>query len=85
MLLTRHPLSRICTASFALSGDKAASILKQYRFSQGIPVVLHSEMEEDRLAELVEETGAAGFIRKTADSKRLIDEIRRCLDRVRPS
>lgn len=65
----------------ALSGAKAASILGQYSFSKSIPVILHSEMEEDRLADLVRETGATGFIRKTQDGDELVDQVRQWLER----
>lgn len=63
----------------ALRGDQVAAILAQYRFSEGITVLLHSDMEEDRLAAMVDETGATGFIRKTADPAKLAAEVRRWL------
>lgn len=49
----------------ALSGEKAAQILKQYNFSRHIPILLYSGLEEKELERLVGVTGAAGFIRKT--------------------
>lgn len=67
----------------ALRGDQAAAILSQYRFSQGITVLLHSDMEEDLLAAMAHETGATGYLRKTTDAGTLVGEVRRWLDRGR--
>ena len=60
----------------ALSGDRAASILQRYSFSRDIPVVLHSDMSDAELAAIAEETGAAGFVRKSMDPEAMIEAIR---------
>lgn len=60
----------------ALRGDKAARILAERSFSKHIPVVLFSDLDEAELAALVAETGAAGFVRKTANAELLANVIR---------
>jgi len=55
----------------ALRGDKAARILAERSFSKHIPVVLFSDLDEAELTTLVRETGAAGFVRKSADAELL--------------
>ncbi len=64
----------------ALRGDKAALILKQRSFSKDIPVLLYSDMEETELEALVEETGAKGYVQKTADAEALANALRQQLE-----
>ena len=66
----------------ALGGDKAASILRQRSFSKNIPVLLFSDMEEEELAGLVQETGATGYVRKTMDGEELAATVRRWLKKT---
>ncbi|MEM7353816.1 MAG: response regulator [Acidobacteriota bacterium] len=63
----------------ALSGDRAAAILKQYGFSRDIPVIFHSSAEADELATLTAAAGAHGFVRKTGDFDGLIETLREAL------
>jgi CheY-like chemotaxis protein len=60
----------------ALNGDQAVTILKRYPFTRDIPVLLFSDLEEDELAQMVQATGAAGYVKKSAGSRRLIEEVR---------
>ena len=59
-----------------LSGDKAASILKDSRFWQDVLVLLHSDLKDGELAALVAETGAAGYIRKSENNGELVAQLR---------
>jgi len=60
----------------ALRGDMAARILKERTFSKHIPVVLFSDLDDRELTALVEETGAAGFVRKSVDAEFLAGVLR---------
>lgn len=66
-----------------LAGDKAAAILKRHRCSREIPVVLHSAIDRAQLKRLAAETGATGYIRKTADGKQLVNQVVHWLARSR--
>ncbi len=63
----------------ALSGDRAAKILKGHGFSRDIPVILHSSKSEDELEEIAGCAGAQGYVCKTGDFDKLVTEIRRAL------
>ena len=60
----------------ALTGDQAAEILKRYPFTRDIPVLLFSDLEENELIDLVQITGAAGFIKKSAGQRRMIETVK---------
>lgn len=62
-----------------LSGDKVIEILKKYRFSSDIPVILYSDLDESELDDMARRTRAAGFIKKTGDLALLAAEIERLL------
>lgn len=62
-----------------LSGDKVIEILKKYRFSGEIPVILFSDLGEDELERMAQSTEAAGYIKKSGDLAPLADEIERLL------
>ena len=64
-----------------LSGDKVLEILKKYKFSGEIPVILFSDLEADELELMAHRTKAAGFVKKTGDLTSLAAEIERVLDR----
>ena len=61
----------------ALSGEKAASILKRQRSLRHFKVFLYSDRDEDALAAAVARCGANGFLRKTHDLGWLVSEVRR--------
>ena len=63
----------------ALTGDRAAAILKQHGFARDIPVILHSSKEESELEALATRAGVQGYVRKTGDFDRLVAEVRRAL------
>ncbi len=69
----------------ALTGDRAATILKQHGFSRDIPVVLHSSKEDSELAAIATRTGAQGFVHKAGDFNKLLSELRRVLAKRRDS
>ena len=60
----------------ALTGDQAAEILKRYPFTRDIPVLLFSDLEENELVDLVRVTGAAGFVKKSAGQRRMIEAVK---------
>ena len=59
----------------ALSGERAAQILKQYKFTKEVPILLYSGLEEDELKRLVPITGASGYLRKRTLSEGLAEEV----------
>lgn len=67
----------------ALSGEKAAQILKQYNFSRHIPILLYSSLEADELERLVGVTGASGFIRKDGFGEGLAKAVEPWVARVK--
>lgn len=61
----------------ALSGEKAASILKRQRSLAHLKVILYSDRDESALAAAVTRCGANGFLRKTQNLSLLVSEVRR--------
>lgn len=61
----------------ALSGEKAAGILKRRRTLGTVRVVLYSDLEIGELAAAAMRSGADGYIKKSADTQHLVTEVRR--------
>ena len=61
---TRPDLILLDVKMPVLSGTKTVQILKQYKLSKDIPILLHSELDASQLQQHVDETGASGFICK---------------------
>lgn len=70
-----------------LRGDQLVGPIQESEWTEGKPwpvVVFHSSMESDELKRLTEETGAAGFLRKTGsrdEFKLNLERLVRALDR----
>lgn len=63
-----------------LSGRRTAEILKQYKISKDIPIVLFSGAEPDELSKLAEDLNLAGFVWKAAPADELVEKIESFLD-----
>ena len=73
---TLHPALILLDVNMpALSGNKALEILTKYKVAT--PVVFYSDRSELELLKLVETTGAAGYIKKTADPDKFLREVKR--------
>ena len=59
----------------ALSGEKVTRILRQRRFSRDIPILYHSELDEQELERLVFETGASGHICKQPGARGVVEAV----------
>lgn len=70
----------------AINGDVVTEVLNQHM--SNVPVVLHSDIGAARLEQLVERTGALGFISKTTDRARFVQQVESWLitarNRARP-
>ena len=58
-----------------LNGDKTASLLKNNKVTNHIPILLLSFKSEDELSRLIRESGADGFIRKPFTNRLLVEKI----------
>lgn len=63
----------------ALAGDKLVELTLRDPAARDALIVLHSERPEPVLATLARSCGAAGFIRKTSETRLLVDAIERIL------
>jgi CheY-like chemotaxis protein len=63
----------------SVAGDTIAQITAEKGLSKGIPVVLHSDLPAELLAQKAQKAGVAGFIRKTGDEQAFLNEVSRYL------
>jgi DNA-binding response OmpR family regulator len=62
-----------------LRGDKLVEITRRYKRLHQCPIVLHSALPAEELAELTKSCGAAGYICKTDEPEELIAEVKKFL------
>lgn len=62
-----------------LSGDQKVKLLKQRESSRHIPILLISSKSDDELRELVESSGADGYVRKPFSPEDLVQKVSRAL------
>ncbi len=58
-----------------LRGDEA-TLLLQNASQQKIPILLHSDMDEDELSRTARDTGADGYVVKTMDPEELVAQLK---------
>jgi serine/threonine protein kinase len=63
----------------ALAGDELVGIVGRHQDMAHTPVVLHSDLPKETLAERARNCGAAGYIQKTADPDEFVKQVRRWL------
>lgn len=66
----------------ALDGDQVISILQRYEFSCHIPILLFSDLDEMELAELADETGAVGWVKKSLGRDHLIERVKGVVEQL---
>ena len=62
-----------------LSGRRTAEILRQYKISKDIPILLLSSADDDELEKISQEFGLEGFVRKSDLGNDLVESIERAL------
>jgi two-component system, OmpR family, response regulator len=62
-----------------MKGDLVARIIANYGLDRRAPILLHSDLSDGELKVRAEKSGAAGFIRKTADRRAFVENVRRWL------
>lgn len=67
----------------AADGDRLLPVLQKSGAVDDTAVVFYSSLPDERLARLVKETGAAGFIQKTCDRQSLLREVSRWVGHAR--
>ncbi|HET8773327.1 MAG TPA: response regulator [Thermoanaerobaculia bacterium] len=60
----------------ALSGEHVLSLTPMFDFLRNVPIVLHSAKSEDELQALVAKSNARGYIRKSGNPIRFVEQIR---------
>ena len=68
----------------ALSGSELAQLIRRHHRTALASVILHSSLEPQELASLVEKTGALGALPKTNDAERFVADFDRLMSN-RPS
>jgi CheY-like chemotaxis protein len=63
----------------ALTGDHVVEIARRHGLTGHIPVVLHSDMPVSDLEERARRCGASGFIQKTSDEAKFLEQVRQWL------
>jgi DNA-binding response OmpR family regulator len=58
-----------------MAGDKKAKLLKKREKSRAIPVLLISSKDEPELLQMVNDSGADGFLQKPFSSDKLLDTL----------
>ena len=61
----------------ALSGGELAQLIRRHHRTSLASVILHSSLEPEELAALVQKTGALGALAKTSDGERFVAEFDR--------
>lgn len=66
-----------------MSGGEIARTVRASSLGQSACIVLHSDRPERELEELVQATGADGYLRKGSDPRRLVADVQAWLERAR--
>lgn len=67
----------------AIKGDVVAQLLGAH--IEGVPILLHSDIDIDELAERAERAGVTGYIQKTFDREVFVGQVKEWLHRARPT
>lgn len=85
-ILRERPILALLDVSMPLmSGTEISRAIQGSSVARTTWVVLHSDRPEHELQELVERCGADGYIRKTGDSRRLLEAVQSWIARGRPA
>jgi DNA-binding response OmpR family regulator len=85
-ILRERPLLALLDVSMPLmTGAEISGSIRSSSMARMTWVVLHSDRPEAELKELVQRCGADGYIRKTGDSKQLLDAVHTWITRGRPN
>lgn len=76
VLQNRPDLVLLDVAMPGLSGDMLCSMLKKNPKTRDTTVVLYSQLPEDELRQLARDSGADGYIKKTEDLEKLIEQLK---------
>ena len=68
----------------ALRGDQVLEFSKLFDFLRRCPIVLHSGKSEEELSQLVQKSGASGYIKKTPNTLSFVSQVETWLSK-RPS
>ncbi len=60
----------------ALSGEHVLSLTPMFDFLRDVPIVLHSGRSEEELQALVAKSNARGYIRKSGNPLRFVEQVR---------
>lgn len=84
-ILRERPALALLDVSMPLmTGAEISGSIRASSMACSTWVVLHSDRPEAELKELVQRCGADGYIRKTGDSRQLLDAVRSWIARGRP-
>ncbi len=84
-ILRERPILALLDVSMPLmTGAEISEAVRGSSMARMTWVVLHSDRPESELRELARRCGADGFIRKTGDSKQLVDSVQSWVSRGRP-
>lgn len=80
-ILRERPALVLMDVSMPLvAGTEISDSLRSSRMAHGSVIVLHSDQPAAQLAELAQQCGADGFIRKTGDSRELLAQVAKWIE-----